>query len=167
MRHAKTATHKFSCGILARRPVRLPVPDTLTLRQFGTPGNADSNTPSASTDGRFVAFSSAALISSPNAPSGRQIYWRDTCAGAAPSALLQTTLISTDESGLLSGNIICCVDQFFRPLSSISSSPLRSTLRSPRAIQTVVTAGLCRNTGFAPPVPDTRHQRYLTRSRRR
>jgi hypothetical protein len=40
-----------------------------------------------------------------NAPSGRQIYLRDTCAGATAQCTPQTTLISTDESGsLLSGN---------------------------------------------------------------
>ena len=76
----------------------------LSAASDGTPGNADSNTPSASTDGRFVAFSSAATNLVANAPSGRQIYLRDTCAGAATQCTPQTTLISTDESGLLSGN---------------------------------------------------------------
>jgi hypothetical protein len=76
----------------------------LSAASDGTPGNADSNTPSASTDGRFVAFSSAATNLVANAPAGRQIYLRDTCAGAATECTPQTTLISTDESGLLSGN---------------------------------------------------------------
>jgi len=70
----------------------------------GTAGNADSNTPSMSADGRFVAFSSEAtnLISSTLA--GRQIFLRDTCFGATTSCTPQTTLISTDEGGALSGN---------------------------------------------------------------
>jgi hypothetical protein len=51
-----------------------------------------------------VAFSSAATNLVANPPSGRQIYLRDTCAGAATQCTPQTTLISTDESGLLSGN---------------------------------------------------------------
>jgi len=76
----------------------------LSAASDGTPGNADSNTPSASTDGRFVAFSSAATNLVANAATGRQIYLRDTCAGVATQCTPQTTLISTDETGLLSGN---------------------------------------------------------------
>src|SRR6266404_5090752 len=81
-----------------------PQTSLLSASNDGTQGNADSNTPSVSTDGRFVAFSSAATNLVANAPSGRQIYLRDTCAGAATQCTPQTTLISTDESGLLSGN---------------------------------------------------------------
>jgi trimeric autotransporter adhesin len=69
----------------------------------GTPGNGDSNTPSMSTDGRFVAFSSAATNLAANTPAGRQIFLHDTCAGAASSCTPQTTLVSTDETGALSG----------------------------------------------------------------
>src|SRR6266481_1333257 len=81
-----------------------PQTSLLSASNDGTQGNADSNTPSVSTDGRFVAFSSAATNLVANAPSGRQIYLRDTCAGAATQCTPQTTLISTDESGALSGN---------------------------------------------------------------
>jgi hypothetical protein len=70
----------------------------------GTQGNADSNTPTMSSDGRFVAFSSAATNLVANPPTGRQIYLRDTCAGADASCAPQITLISTDENGLISGN---------------------------------------------------------------
>ena len=76
----------------------------LSTANDGTQGNADSNTPSMSTDGRFVAFSSAATNLVPNAPSGRQIYLRDTCAGVATQCTPQTALVSTDEAGSLSGN---------------------------------------------------------------
>src|SRR5258708_16810474 len=78
-----------------------PHTDLLSASNDGTPGNADSNTPSANTDGRFVAFSSAATNLVANAPSGRQIYLRDTCAGAAAQCTPQTTLISPDDSALL------------------------------------------------------------------
>ena len=81
-----------------------PQTSVLSASNDGTQGNADSNTPSVSTDGRFVAFSSAATNLVANAPAGRQIYLRDTCAGAATQCTQQTTLVSTDESGLLSGN---------------------------------------------------------------
>jgi hypothetical protein len=81
-----------------------PQTSLLSVSNDGAQSNADSNTPSVSTDGRFVAFSSAATNLVPNAPAGRQIYLRDTCAGAATQCTPQTTLVSTDESGLLSGN---------------------------------------------------------------
>jgi hypothetical protein len=70
----------------------------------GTQGNSDSNTPSMSSDGRFIAFSSTATNLVVNAPPGRQIYLRDSCAGATTPCVPQTTLISIDESGSLSGN---------------------------------------------------------------
>ena len=76
----------------------------LSAASDGTAANADSNTPSISSDGRFIAFSSAATNLVSNAPAGRQIYLRDTCAGAATSCTPQTSLISSDESGLLAGN---------------------------------------------------------------
>ena len=82
----------------------LPHTNLLSAASDGTQGNADSNTPSMSSDGRFVAFSSAATNLVANAPSGRQIYLRDTCAGAATSCTPQTTLVTSDESGLLAGN---------------------------------------------------------------
>jgi hypothetical protein len=81
-----------------------PQTSLLSASNDGTQGNADSNTPSVSTDGRFVAFSSAATNLVANAPAGRQIYLRDTCAGATTQCTPQTSLISTDESGLLSSN---------------------------------------------------------------
>jgi len=76
----------------------------LSAANDGTPGNADSNTPSASADGRFIAFSSAATNLVANAPAGRQIYLRDTCAGVTTQCTPQTTLLSTDDTGALSGN---------------------------------------------------------------
>ena len=76
----------------------------LSASADGTPGNADSNTPAMSADGRFVAFSSAATNLLANTPAGRQIFLRDTCVGAAASCTPQTTLVSADESGALSGN---------------------------------------------------------------
>lgn len=81
-----------------------PQTSVLSASNDGTQGNADSNTPSVSTDGRFVAFSSAATNLVANTPAGRQIYLRDTCAGAATQCTPQTTLVSTDESGSLAGN---------------------------------------------------------------
>jgi len=76
----------------------------LSAAADSTPGNADSNTPSMSADGRFVAFSSAATNLVASTPAGRQIFLRDTCIGAAASCAPETTLVSADESGALSGN---------------------------------------------------------------
>jgi hypothetical protein len=65
--------------------------------------NGDSHAPSISADGRYVAFSSAATNLAANTPSGRQIYLRDTCAGAPSSCAPSTQWISTDEQGALVG----------------------------------------------------------------
>jgi hypothetical protein len=50
-----------------------------------------------------VAFSSAATNLVENAPAGRQIYLRDTCAGNDGSCSPSTQLVSTDSNGLLTG----------------------------------------------------------------
>ena len=76
----------------------------LSAAADGTAGNADSNTPSMSTDGRFVAFSSAATNLVANTPAGRQIFLHDTCLGATNSCTPQTVLVSSDDAGALSGN---------------------------------------------------------------
>ena len=81
-----------------------PQTAVLSVANDGTQGNADSNTPSASADGRFVAFSSAATNLLANTPAGRQIFLRDTCAGATTQCTPQTTLVSVDDAAALSGN---------------------------------------------------------------
>ena len=81
-----------------------PHTSLISATDDGTAGNGDSSAPSMSTDGRIVAFSSAATNLVANAPAARQIYLRDTCAGVATQCNPQTTLISTDDSGALSGN---------------------------------------------------------------
>jgi hypothetical protein len=69
----------------------------------GDPASADSHSPSMSSDGRYVAFSSAASNLVEIAPPGRQVYLRDTCAGAADSCKPATVLVSTDPRGALVG----------------------------------------------------------------
>jgi hypothetical protein len=71
----------------------------------GTVGNEESHTPSISSDGRYVAFSSAGtnLASATTSTTGRQIYLRDTCFGAASTCAPSTQLISTDPNGTLAG----------------------------------------------------------------
>jgi hypothetical protein len=75
----------------------------LSTAEDGAAANDDSRSPSMSSDGRFVAFSSAATNLVAEAPAGRQIYLRDTCLGAAASCTPSTQLISTDPSGALVG----------------------------------------------------------------
>ena len=67
-------------------------------------GNGDSRSPSMTADGRYVAFSSAATNLLVDAPSGRQIYLRDTCLGADSSCAPSTQLVSTDPQGALVGS---------------------------------------------------------------
>lgn len=75
----------------------------------GTAPSDDSHSPSMSSDGRYVAFSSAAanLVNETGASStpgaGRQVYLRDTCFGVSGSCTPATQLISTDPNGTLLG----------------------------------------------------------------
>ncbi len=71
----------------------------------GTAASDDSHAPSMSSDGRYVAFSSAAanLAADSFSGSGRQIYLRDTCFGVNGSCTPATQLISTDPNGTLLG----------------------------------------------------------------
>ncbi len=69
----------------------------------GTAGNEDSGSPSMSSGGRYIAFSSAATNLLATAPSGRQVYLRDTCLGADASCAPSTQLVSTDPQGALVG----------------------------------------------------------------
>ena len=80
-----------------------PSTKVISVAADNSPGNADSHTPVISADGRYVAFSSAATNLVESAPAGRQVYLRDTCAGAAPTCKATTTLVSTDPGGALNG----------------------------------------------------------------
>jgi Tol biopolymer transport system component len=75
----------------------------LSSSSEGAAGNAASHNAVMTPDGRYIAFSSAAtnLVDAP--PVGRQIYLRDTCAGATGACEPSTTLVSTDLQGMLSG----------------------------------------------------------------
>jgi IPT/TIG domain-containing protein len=75
----------------------------LSVSGDGSAAASDSHTPSMSSDGRYVAFSSAATNLVENSPAGRQIYLRDTCAGAGESCKPSTQLISADSNGALVG----------------------------------------------------------------
>jgi Tol biopolymer transport system component len=76
---------------------------TVSTAIDGTPGNAASHNAVMTADGRYVAFSSAATNLTTGAPLGRQAYLRDTCIGADAPCQANTTLASTDETGVLAG----------------------------------------------------------------
>ena len=78
---------------------------TVSVAPDGTVGNADSRNVAMTSDGRYVAFSSAATNLVANAQPGRQIYVRDTCNGADSSCTASTKLVSTDELGRLAGTV--------------------------------------------------------------
>ena len=69
----------------------------------GTAAGDDSHSPSMSSEGRYVAFSSAATDLAPSVPAGRQVYLRDTCLGVTDPCTPSTQLISTDPQGALAG----------------------------------------------------------------
>jgi hypothetical protein len=81
----------------------LPRTTLLSAAADGTPANDQSHAPSMNSDGRYVAFSSAATNLVENAPVGRQVYLRDTCLGAGDSCKASTSLISGDSNGALVG----------------------------------------------------------------
>jgi Tol biopolymer transport system component len=80
-----------------------PSSRTISAAADGSAGNAASHNAVMTPDGRYIAFSSAATNLLENGPLGRQVYLRDTCAGTAAGCAANTTLISTDETGKLSG----------------------------------------------------------------
>lgn len=92
-------------------------------------GNGDSNTPSISSDGRYVAFSSAATNLVADTPSGRQIFLRDTCHGADSSCKPQTQLVSVDPNGLLSAtdNLLPSISSSGRYIAFLSVTAAKSS----------------------------------------
>jgi hypothetical protein len=96
----------------------------------GTPPSDDSHSPSMSSDGRYVAFSSAAAnLVSETATAGRQVYLRDTCFGASGSCTPATQLVSTDPNGNLVGteSILPSVSSTGRFVAFLAVTPTHST----------------------------------------
>ena len=113
----------------------------------GADGNDDSRSPSMSADGRYIAFSSAATNLLAEAPSGRQIYLRDTCLGAEASCTPSTQLVSTDSQGALVGTeaILPSVSASGRLVAFVAVTP--SHVSSKSAASTNDSAGTT-NSGF-------------------
>lgn len=114
-----------------------PQTKLLSAALDGMEGNADSHNPSISSDGRYIAFSSAATNLAAETPAGKQIFLRDTCHGAASSCKPQTQLISVDPNGLLSA-----ADNL---LPSVSSSGRFVAFLSVKLATTKATTGQANN----------------------
>jgi hypothetical protein len=119
----------------------------LSAAADGTPANDESRAPSMSSDGRFVAFSSAATNLVENAPLGRQVYLRDTCAGAGDSCRPSTHLISTDPNGALVGteSILPSVSSSGRFVAFLAITPSHSSNQVSASFKTAAGGS---NSGF-------------------
>jgi hypothetical protein len=95
-----------------------------------TVANDDSHAPAMSADGRYVVFSSAATNLAAGTSSGRQIYLRDTCVGAAASCVSATQWISTDTEGALVGteSILPSVSASGRFVAFVAITPGHSSV---------------------------------------
>jgi len=118
----------------------------ISAAQDGSVGNDDSHWPSMSSDGRYVAFTSSASNLVAGAPSGRQIYLRDTCLGATASCVPSTQLISTDASGSLVGSeaILPSVSTSGRFVAFIAITPSHDANQADRAKHTAASG----NSGY-------------------
>lgn len=113
-----------------------PATTLISAAPDGTPGSDDSRTPSMSSDGRYVAFSSAATNLVADTPAGRQIYLRDTCFGApSGSCTPSTQLISMDEDGALVGTegILPSVSASGRFVAFLAMTPSHTSQASAQA----------------------------------
>jgi hypothetical protein len=101
----------------------------LSTAPDGSVANDESHAPSMSSDGRYVAFSSAATNLVDNPPQGRQVYLRDTCAGAAEPCKPATHLISLDPKGALVGteSILPSVSSSGRFVAFLGVTPSHSS----------------------------------------
>ena len=128
----------------------------ISVAADGTPGNDDSKSPSMSSDGRYIAFSSAATNLASSAPTGHQVYLRDTCFGSttAASCAPSTQLVSSDSEGALVGteSILPSVSTSGRFIAFLAVTPShdaagKSAPHSPQA-QAKSSADATTNSGY-------------------
>jgi hypothetical protein len=120
----------------------------LSAVEDGSAANGDSRSPSMSSDGRFIAFSSAATNLITEASVGRQIYLRDTCFGAGASCAPSTQLISTDPNGALVGteSILPSVSASGRFVAFLAITPSHAAGEAKGQASAHASSGL--NSGF-------------------
>jgi len=107
----------------------------LSVTSDGIAANDESHSPSMSSDGRYIAFSSAATNLVANAPSSRQIYLRDTCTGTSGSCKPATQLISVDPNGALVGteSILPSISSSGRFIAFLAITPSHAAKGSTQA----------------------------------
>ncbi|MGB7281232.1 MAG: hypothetical protein WBE13_03130, partial [Candidatus Acidiferrum sp.] len=98
----------------------------------GSAASDDSHYPSMSSDGRYIAFSSAATNLVSQTTTGRQVYLRDTCFGMNGSCTPSTQLVSTDPNGTLVGleSILPSVSSSGRFVAFLAVTPSPTTQTS-------------------------------------
>jgi hypothetical protein len=121
----------------------------LSAAADGSAANDDSSSPSLSSTGRYVAFSSAATNLVDNAAAGRQIYLRDTCAGADSACSPSTQIVSTDSNGALTGaeSLLPSISATGRFVAFIAVSPSHAATGASNATGNAAAAG-SKNSGF-------------------
>jgi Tol biopolymer transport system component len=105
-----------------------PQTSLLSVASDGSAASGDSHTPSMSSDGRYIAFSSDATNLAENPTPGRQIYLRDTCTRADASCKASTILVSTDPGGALVGaeSILPSISSSGRFVAFVAITPSQS-----------------------------------------
>ncbi|HZV89873.1 MAG TPA: hypothetical protein VFF95_20150 [Candidatus Binatus sp.] len=113
----------------------------------GTPASDESHSPSMSSDGRYVAFSSAAANLVAETSTGRQVYLRDTCFGVSGSCTPATQLVSVDPDGSLVGteSILPSVSSSGRFVAFLAVTPSPSAQASTAASKSTTSAS---NSGY-------------------
>ena len=141
----------------------------MSVAADGAPANDESHAPSMSSDGRYVAFSSAATNLVENPPPGRQIYLRDTCVGAGDSCKPVTRLISVDSNGALVGteSILPSVSSSGRFVAFLAITPSHSANQPPAQAKTSAGASnsgyrqvFIRDTCLGPPIARQRQRGF-------
>ncbi len=124
-----------------------PHTSLLSVNADGEPSDGDSHAPSMSSDGRYVAFSSAAPNLVENVPPGRQVYLRDTCAGAPGSCKPANVLVSTDPRGALVGaeSILPSVSSSGRFIAFLAITPSHAANQTSGESKS---AGVATNSGY-------------------
>jgi len=104
----------------------------ISANPSGDPAQGDSRAPAMSADGRYVAFESDAKDLVASVPAGRQVFLRDTCAGASADCQSTTTLVSSD-SAVPEGNenISPVISATGRFVAFVSVTPARGGKSAP------------------------------------
>jgi hypothetical protein len=113
----------------------------------GTAASDESHSPSMSSDGRYVAFSSAAANLVAETSTGRQVYLRDACFGVSDSCTPSTQLISVDPNGALVGteSILPSVSASGRFVAFLAVTPSQSAQASAATSKSATSAN---NSGY-------------------